>query len=158
MEPDSIDSTAAVPEVDLLEGRLPADPPTTDSLNVPAAVGALAPDAAVLSGGSAAGHADRLAERALVPVHEYDQGPHQAASSRSPTSHPLVDVAIRVHADFAQHATLAEVLTVIDGCRRDLDTTRDEALPELVERLARQRLVHRLEDAESHRGPRPTGM
>jgi hypothetical protein len=55
-------------------------------------------------------------------------------------SDPLVDVAVRVYADFAEHATLAEVLAVVAGSRTDLDTPSAAALPELVERLARQRL------------------
>ncbi len=54
---------------------------------------------------------------------------------------PLVDIAVRVHRDFADHATLTDVLTVIEGCRRDLDTPSAAALPELIERLARQRLT-----------------
>jgi hypothetical protein len=55
---------------------------------------------------------------------------------------PLVEVAVRVHADFAHHATLAEVLSVIQQCRNDLDTPSTATVPELVERLARQRLAH----------------
>ena len=58
---------------------------------------------------------------------------------------PLVEAAVRVCADFAEHATLAEVLTVIARCRNDLDAPSDAALPELVERLARQRLADRIE-------------
>ena len=33
---------------------------------------------------------------------------------------PLVDVAVRVYDDVADHATLAEVLTVVGQCRTDL--------------------------------------
>jgi len=58
---------------------------------------------------------------------------------------PLVEVAVRVYADFAEHATLAEVLAVIARCRNDLDAPSAAALPELVERLARQRLADRIE-------------
>ena len=58
---------------------------------------------------------------------------------------PLVEAAVRVYADFAEHATLAEVLAVIARCRNDLDTPSAAALPELVERLARQRLADRIE-------------
>ncbi len=54
---------------------------------------------------------------------------------------PLVEVAVRVYADFAERATLAEVLAVIARARHDLDTPSAAALPELVERLARQRLT-----------------
>jgi hypothetical protein len=58
---------------------------------------------------------------------------------------PLVDVAVRVYADYAEPATLAEVLTVIAQCRNDLDTPSTAALPELVERLARQQFADRIE-------------
>src|SRR3954451_3792394 len=54
---------------------------------------------------------------------------------------PLVDVAVRIYADFAGQATLAEVLAVIGHCRRDLDPPSTAALPEMVEGLARQRLT-----------------
>jgi hypothetical protein len=58
---------------------------------------------------------------------------------------PLVEVAVRVYADFAEHATLADVLTVIARCRDDLDNVSNAALPELVERLARQRLANKID-------------
>jgi hypothetical protein len=54
---------------------------------------------------------------------------------------PLVEVAVRVYADFADRATLAEVLAVVARARNDLDTPSAAALPEMVERLARQRLA-----------------
>ncbi|HEU5267667.1 MAG TPA: hypothetical protein VFU35_13250 [Jatrophihabitans sp.] len=57
---------------------------------------------------------------------------------------PMVEVAVRVYADFAERATLAEVLAVVGRCRSDLDTPSAAALPELVERLARQRLADRV--------------
>jgi hypothetical protein len=57
---------------------------------------------------------------------------------------PLVDVAVRVHGDFSEHATLTQVLAIIEGCRRDLDSPSAAAMPELVERLARQRLTDQL--------------
>jgi hypothetical protein len=56
----------------------------------------------------------------------------------------LVEVAVRVYGEFADRATLAEVLTVVARARNDLDTPSAAALPELVERLARQRLADRL--------------
>lgn len=59
---------------------------------------------------------------------------------------PLADITKRVHADFAERATLAEVSAVVLRCRRDLDTPSSAALPELIERLARQRLTDRLDD------------
>jgi hypothetical protein len=58
---------------------------------------------------------------------------------------PLVEVTVRVYADLADRATLAEVLAVIARARNDLDTTPSAAaLPEMVERLARQRLTGRV--------------
>lgn len=53
---------------------------------------------------------------------------------------PLIEVAVRVYADFADRVTLADVLAVVARARNDLDTPSVAALPELVERLARQRL------------------
>jgi len=58
---------------------------------------------------------------------------------------PLVEVTVRVYADFAEHVTLADVPPVIDRCRIDPGTSSAAALLELVERLARQRLADRLE-------------
>jgi hypothetical protein len=57
---------------------------------------------------------------------------------------PLVEAAVRGYADFAEHATLAEVPAFIARCRQDLDTPNAAALPELIERLARHRLADRL--------------
>jgi hypothetical protein len=74
-------------------------------------------------------------------------------------SDPLVDVAVRVYADFAEHATLAEVLAVVARSRTDLDTPSAGALPELVERLARQRLADHVASPAAENGaplkPRP---
>lgn len=58
---------------------------------------------------------------------------------------PFVEVAVRVYAEFADRATLADVLSVVTGCRDDLDTPSAAALPEMVERLARQRLTDQLD-------------
>jgi hypothetical protein len=57
---------------------------------------------------------------------------------------PLVEVVARMYGDFADRATLAEVLAVVARCRNDLDTPSATALPEIVERLARQRLTDHL--------------
>ena len=54
---------------------------------------------------------------------------------------PLVEAAVRVYAEFADHTTLAEVLAIVARARNDLDTASAAALPELIERLARQRLA-----------------
>ena len=70
-------------------------------------------------------------------------------------SDPLVDVAVRVYADFAEYATLAEVLAVVARSRTDLDTPSAEALPELVERLARQRLSDHVASPAAENGATP---
>jgi hypothetical protein len=58
----------------------------------------------------------------------------------------LVDVAVRLHRDYADRIPFTKVLAVIEECRRDLDTPGADALPELVERLARQRLTDLLSE------------
>jgi hypothetical protein len=55
----------------------------------------------------------------------------------------LASVTRRLYADFQPDATMAEVLATVRQCRHDLDIVTDPALPELVERLARQRLSNR---------------
>lgn len=61
---------------------------------------------------------------------------------------PLVEAAVRVYADVADHTTLAEVLAVLDDCRGELTARADPALPALLERLARQRLAALQPDAQ----------
>lgn len=62
----------------------------------------------------------------------------------------LVDVAIRLYDRFSRDISFAEILTVIDTCRRDLDIATHASLPELVDRLAAQRLLDTIT-----RGPFP---
>lgn len=47
----------------------------------------------------------------------------------------------RLSAEFAGRAPVAVVDRIVRGSRRDLDAAPVAALPELVERLARQRLL-----------------
>jgi hypothetical protein len=70
-------------------------------------------------------------------------------------SDPLVEVAVRVYADFADRTTLADVLAVVARARNDLDTPSVAALPELVERLARQRLADHLASPATANGSTP---
>jgi hypothetical protein len=65
---------------------------------------------------------------------------------------PLVEVAVRVYVDFADRATLTEVLAVVDRARNDLDAPSAAALPELVDRLARQRLAEHLASPATSNG------
>jgi hypothetical protein len=68
---------------------------------------------------------------------------------------PLVEVAVRVYAEFADRTTLAEVLAVVTRARNELDTPSAAALPELVERLARQRLSARAAAMDATNGAPP---
>ena len=58
-------------------------------------------------------------------------------------SDALVEVALRLYEEFEHHVTLGAILDIIDECRHDLDLATEEGLPELIERLARQRLTDR---------------
>jgi hypothetical protein len=62
----------------------------------------------------------------------------------------LALVTQRLYADFQTDTTMTEVLTTVRQCRHDLDVVPDPALPELVERLARQRLRNRRAAAHRH--------
>jgi hypothetical protein len=55
--------------------------------------------------------------------------------------HSFADVAERLMAEFAARVDLGTISRVILGCRRDLQGSPAGALPELVERLARERLL-----------------
>lgn len=58
----------------------------------------------------------------------------------------VVDVTERLMAEFEDRLGLAVISRVVNGARRDLAGTPAGALPELVERLARQRLQDALEE------------
>jgi hypothetical protein len=53
----------------------------------------------------------------------------------------LAQVTDRLYADLPTHATLRQVIAVVRRCADELDTPSQDAVPELVERLARQRLT-----------------
>lgn len=56
----------------------------------------------------------------------------------------VADVVERLMAEFQGRLGLARVAQTVLGCRRDLTGTPTAALPELIERLARQRLLDEL--------------
>ena len=75
----------------------------------------------------------------------------RAAGSRSASSWDTVaDVSVQLMAEFEHRVELEEISQVVLGCRADLDCSPAAALPELIARLARQRLL----DLAS-RGPAP---
>jgi hypothetical protein len=53
----------------------------------------------------------------------------------------LADVSERLMAEFEDRLALDVISRVVQGCRADLDCSSPAALPELVDRLARQRLL-----------------
>ena len=55
----------------------------------------------------------------------------------------LASVTRRLYDDYREQATLGEVVSTVRRCRRELDIVVDASLPEMVERLARQRLTDR---------------
>ena len=60
----------------------------------------------------------------------------------------LTEVVTRLVAEFESQLALPVVATIVQRCRAELDIVAAPALPELVERLARQRL-HDLVGAHS---------
>jgi hypothetical protein len=56
-------------------------------------------------------------------------------------SDALTQVTERLYRDFRPHVTLPDIIDLVGRCCLELDTASPEALPELVERLARQRLT-----------------
>jgi hypothetical protein len=57
------------------------------------------------------------------------------------TSGSLAEVTERLFAAFEPRLPLTTIVAVVRACRQELDTAPGPALPELVERLARQRLT-----------------
>jgi hypothetical protein len=60
---------------------------------------------------------------------------------------PLATLTDRLYADYQPGVTHAEIDRVVYQCRIDLAGTPPTALPELLERLARQRLTDQRENA-----------
>lgn len=57
----------------------------------------------------------------------------------------VIDVTERLMAEFEDRLGLNVITGVVNRCRRDLDGTPTGPLPELLERLARQRLLDAVE-------------
>jgi hypothetical protein len=56
----------------------------------------------------------------------------------------LVEAVHRLDREFAGALGRADIAQVVSWCRADLDGPHPAAMPELVERLARQRLLQRV--------------
>jgi hypothetical protein len=132
---DRIDPSAEIPQADLLEQQTPLDPQLTLIHTPPTDPSAQPVDAA-----------DRWEQEA--PVHDADDGeeyPHQPPGHSPVTADALREVPLRLLADFAEHLSPVEIRAVVDQCQRDLQIPSPAALPEMVERLARQRLTDRVD-------------
>ncbi len=66
--------------------------------------------------------------------------PHARIGGLAPELAALADVVDRLFAEFENQLALPVISATVLRCRRDLDIAAGPALPELVERLARQRL------------------
>jgi hypothetical protein len=95
-----------------------------------------------------ANEADAL-EQALPassePVAVEDDYPHSDSAdsdwaARVRHFDPYLTIVERLCAEFEETATVSTVIAMIESCRAELDVPSTAALPELVERLARQRL------------------
>lgn len=53
----------------------------------------------------------------------------------------ITDVVNRLHQEFGAQLARAEILAVVHQCHDQLDSVAADAMPELLERLARQRLT-----------------
>jgi hypothetical protein len=60
----------------------------------------------------------------------------------------LAGISERLFYDFSTYLGLSEIVTVVRRCRAELDIAPAEALPELVDRLARERLRHEIRELE----------
>lgn len=70
-----------------------------------------------------------------VPGH-----PTRPASS-APHDMPLADITERLMVEFGDRIQVSTISKIVLECRHDLQGSPVQALPELVERLARQRLL-----------------
>ena len=69
---------------------------------------------------------------------------------------PLTALTDRLYADYQPGITHADIERIVQQCRTDLAGTPETALPELLERLARQRLTdYREARAGAVRPPQP---
>ena len=68
----------------------------------------------------------------------------------------VIDVTERLMAEFEDRLALNAITAVVSSCRRDLQGTPTGPLPELLERLARQRLLDLLASAVPQ--PRPSAL
>ena len=78
--------------------------------------------------------------------------PPAAAGYRTEASEAqsLADVVERLFAEFHPRLSMTVVLMTLRRCRRELDIVSGPALPELVERLGRQRLLDLTQSERRH--------
>ncbi|BBG00986.1 MULTISPECIES: hypothetical protein [Pseudonocardia] len=89
-------------------------------------------------------------------LHPYDPSVGDSSVRDSSVRDSSVrDAVDRLTVEFAGHLPASLVEHVVRGSRDDLDSVPTLALPEMVERLARQRLIERGDQAEIHPATAP---
>jgi hypothetical protein len=63
------------------------------------------------------------------------------------------DLVERLFGEFEDHVTLTAIADLVRECRKQLKGSPSHALPELTERLARQRLTRMADAVAADRGP-----
>jgi hypothetical protein len=85
-----------------------------------------------------------------------DPSPPELDGEDSPTGeyHALsyANLVERLFREFEDHATLTTIAELVGECRRQLQGSPPQALPELTERLARHRLTRIADAAPADRG------
>lgn len=76
----------------------------------------------------------------VAPRRQRGRVPRPHVSGLPPEVASLADVINRLQADFAERLDLATITATVCRCRRELDIIHSADLPELTERIARQRL------------------
>jgi hypothetical protein len=72
----------------------------------------------------------------------------RAMNAENDASASLAPIDERLFHEFGAHVGLSEIMAIVRQCRGELDIVPAAAVPELVERLARQRLRLRSEELE----------
>lgn len=79
---------------------------------------------------------------ASAPTADEATPPRPASDAATSEQVSVADITERLMAEFDGQIQVATISDVVLGCQRDLRGSPVPALPELVERLARQRLLH----------------
>lgn len=82
-----------------------------------------------------AGDENHWPEQQHITVPNIDDDAHPG-----PGGDPVVEVVWRLYGEFNGRRPVKDIIETVQRCRRDLDCITPDSLPEMTERLARQRL------------------